>query len=82
MVPIIISCVPFAVVVHAVKAVPLCIKLCESICNLCNLSRRRMPDGIGLTLVESCDLLTQTLQIIFDILQRHKCQMKQSGQAE
>lgn len=32
--------------------------------------------------MDSCDLLTQTLQIIFDILQKDKRKMKQSGQAE
>lgn len=75
-------CVPFTAVVCAVEAVPLRVKLRESICNLCNLSSRRIPDGVRLTLMDGRDLLAQTLQIIFDILQKDKCEKKQRGQAE
>lgn len=60
--------IPFAVVVHTVETVPLCIELCEGISNLCNLWGRRILNSIRLTLVDSCDLLTKTFQILFDIL--------------
>lgn len=60
--------VPFAVVVHAVEAVPLRVELCEGVSDLCNLSRRRIPNCIRLALMDPCDLLTKALQILFDIL--------------
>lgn len=59
---------PFPLVVHAVEAVPLGIELCQGVCHLRHLSRRSVPDGVRLALVDPCDLLAQTLQIVFDIL--------------
>lgn len=59
---------PLAVVVHAVEAVPLCVKLSEGVSNLGNLSRRSIQDGVRLTFMDSCDLFSKTLQILFDIL--------------
>lgn len=59
---------PLAVVVHAVEAVPLGVELCEGVADLGNLCRRSIPDDIRLALVDPCDLLAKTLQILFDIL--------------
>lgn len=68
---------PFAVIVHAIEAVPLRVQLCEGVPDLCYLSGRRIPNGIGLTLVDRCDLLTNALQILFDILEKDTCKMRQ-----
>lgn len=59
---------PFAVVVHAVEAVPLGVELCEGVSDQGNLSRRSIFNGIWLPLVDPCDLLTNALQILFNIL--------------
>lgn len=55
-------------VVHAVKAVPLCVKLHEGVSDLSNLGGRSILDGIRLTLVDRGDLLAQTFQTLSDIL--------------
>lgn len=65
---------PLAVVVHAVEAVPLSAELCEGISDLGNLSGRSIPDGIRLPLMDPCDLLTNTLQTLLDILLKDKIQ--------
>ncbi len=59
---------PLSVVVHAVEAVPLGVELCEGVSDLGNLSGRSIPNGIRLALMDPCDVLTNTLQILFDIL--------------
>lgn len=64
---------PFAVVVHSIEAVPLRVQLCEGVPDLRNLSGGRIPNGIGLTLVDRRDLLTKILQILFDILEKDTC---------
>lgn len=61
-------CVPFAVAVHAVEAVPLSVQLREGVSNLSHLSGRRVLNGVGLPLMDPCDLLAQTLKVVFDIL--------------
>lgn len=73
---------PFAVVVHAVKAVPFGVELREGVSNLGDLSRRSVLNGIGLALVDSCDLLAKTLQILFDILENDQCEIKGTQQGE
>lgn len=70
---------PLAVVVHAVEAVPLGVELCEGIPDLCNLSGRSIPNGIRLALMDPCDVLTKTLQILFDVLQKDKTQDEGKG---
>ena len=55
---------PFAVVVHAVEAVPLCVELGEGVSHLCNLSLRRLQDGIRLALMDHRYLLPDTLQTL------------------
>lgn len=59
---------PLAVVVHAVEAVPLGVELCEGVPDLGDLGGRSIPNGVGLPLVDRCDLLTNTLEILLDIL--------------
>lgn len=63
---------PVAVVVHAVEAVPLGVELREAVSDLGNLSRGRIANGVRLSLVDPCDPLTNTLQILFDILEKDK----------
>lgn len=52
---------PLAVVVHAVEAVPLGVELREGVSDLGNLSGGSVPDDVGLSLVDPCDLLTNAL---------------------
>ena len=73
---------PLAVVVHAVEAVPLGVELCEGVCDLGDFSRRSVLNGIGLALVDSCDLLAERLQILFDILEKDQCEIKGTQQGE
>lgn len=68
---------PFAVVVHAIEAVPLRVQLCEGVPDLRYLSGGRIPNGIRLALMDRCDLLTNALQILFDILEKDMCKMRQ-----
>lgn len=74
--------VPLAVVVHAVKAVPLCVELREGVSNLSHLSRRSIPNGIRLPLMDPCNLLTQMLQIHFDILGKDKNQHREEDKSD
>lgn len=59
---------PLAVAIHAVEAVPLSIQLRESVSDLSHFSGRSIPNGVRLALVDPCDLLPQTFQVVFDVL--------------
>lgn len=60
---------PLALVVHAVEAVPLGVELREGVPDLRHLGGGGIPDGVGLALVDGCDLLADMLQILLDALQ-------------
>lgn len=60
---------PFALVVHAVEAVPLGVELREGVLDLRHLSGGGIPDGVGLALVDSGDLLADVFQILLDALE-------------
>lgn len=60
---------PFALVVHAVEAVPLGVELREGVLDLRHLGGGRIPHGVGLALVDGGDLLADMLQILLDALE-------------
>ena len=70
---------PLAMVVHAVEAVPLSVELCEGVSDLGDLSGRSILDDIRLPLMDPCDLLTNTLQTLLDILLKDKIQYEHKG---
>lgn len=68
-------CSPFALVVHAVEAVPLGVELRERIVNLGDLSGRRVQDDVRVALVDFGHTLAHPLQIFLDDLKEEKTQM-------
>lgn len=60
--------VPFAMIVHAVESIPLCVKLCQSVPDLCGFSMRSFLDDVGVPLVDPRDLIAQILQTLLDNL--------------
>lgn len=68
--------IPLAVAVHAVETVPLGVELREGVSDLGHLGGRGVPDDVGLALVDPGDLLAQTLQVLFDVLQTKEGEVK------
>lgn len=60
---------PFALVVHAVEAIPLGVELREGVLDLRHLSGGGIPHGVGLALVDGGDLLADLFQILLDALE-------------
>lgn len=60
---------PFVIIVHSIQSVPFCIQLSKCIPDLNGFRSRSFEDDIWLFFMNDCNLLAESVQLVFDILQ-------------